>query len=102
MPKGHTQGPWEVNETMNETKRILGRCVDFISNDKPGNVCIAEMSNGTLEDAKLIAAAPELLAAIQGLVCCPAFTGKLFTKDKESHLAWTLGRQAITKAIEGY
>ncbi len=48
--------------------------------------------------ATLISAAPELYEALLNLVCCPAFTGKLFETDKESHKAWTLARAAIAKA----
>jgi hypothetical protein len=40
----------------------------------------------------------ELVKAMVNLVCCPAFTGNLFERDKESHRAWTLARAAIAKA----
>jgi hypothetical protein len=52
-------------------------------------------------DARLIEAAPEILEALEELVCCPAFTGKLFETDKRSHRAWTLARAAIAKATNG-
>jgi hypothetical protein len=34
----------------------------------------------------------KLEEALQELVCCPAFTGALFEKDKDSHVAWTNAR----------
>ena len=37
----------------------------------------------------------ELVEATLNLVCCPAFNGKVFEGDKESHKAWTLARLAL-------
>lgn len=51
-----------------------------------------------LANARLMVAAPELLEALLDLVCCPAFNGRLFETDKESHKAWTLARVVIAKA----
>ena len=36
--------------------------------------------------------------ALTNLVICPAFTGKLFESDRESHRAWTLARAALRVA----
>lgn len=49
-------------------------------------------------DARVADTAPELLEAALSLVCCPAFTGALFERDKESHRAWTIARLAIAHA----
>ena len=51
-----------------------------------------------LANAYMWAASPDLLAALEDLVCCPTFTGARFEKDPESHKAWTLARAAIAKA----
>jgi len=40
----------------------------------------------------------ELIKALDRLVCCPAFTGALFERDKQSHYAWTLARKALADA----
>jgi hypothetical protein len=53
---------------------------------------------GHLGDAHLFAAAPDMLEALLDLVCCPAFNGKMFETDKESHKAWSVARAAIAKA----
>lgn len=37
----------------------------------------------------------EMQAALENLVVCPAFTGTVFEKDKESHRAWTLARGVL-------
>ena len=42
----------------------------------------------------------EMKNALSGLVCCPAFDGRLFEKDPVSHKSWTLGREALRKAEE--
>ena len=36
--------------------------------------------------------------ALTNLVICPAFTGKLFESDRESHRAWTLARAVLRVA----
>jgi hypothetical protein len=42
----------------------------------------------------------EMLNALIDLVICPAFNGKVFETDKESHRAWTIARDVIRKARE--
>ncbi len=44
------------------------------------------------------ATARDMLEALEGLVCCPAFTGALFQTDKASHRAWTLAGLVIDTA----
>ena len=39
-----------------------------------------------------------LVEALEQLVICPAFNGQVFERDKESHRAWTLARQALQLA----
>ena len=41
-------------------------------------------------NARLIVKAPEMQEMIIALVCCPAFNGQVFERDKESHRIWTL------------
>ena len=42
----------------------------------------------------------KLVEALLDLVCCPAFTGELFEKDKNSHKVWTRAREAVNQARE--
>ena len=42
----------------------------------------------------------DLEEALQELICCPAFTGALFEKDKESHIAWTRARFTLENVQE--
>lgn len=50
------------------------------------------------ENARLIAAAPDMLESLLELVCCPAFNGAVFTRDTASHRAWTRAREVILQA----
>jgi hypothetical protein len=64
-------------------------------------VCVVRgAANDPLCEANcaLIAAAPDLYRTLLDLVCCPAFTGELFQRDKTSHAAWTRARDALAKA----
>jgi hypothetical protein len=57
MESKHTPGPWESTIVHGESRSI--KCVMA---DGPTQVCV--LTEGTMEDARLIAAAPELLAAL--------------------------------------
>ena len=39
----------------------------------------------------------ELWEALMELVCCPAFNGQVFERDRESHRAWTLAREVLER-----
>lgn len=82
MSANHSQGPWRVKGTR-------------IYDCAPGIDCIATMqvSNqpGWVDDAKLIAAAPELLKALQDLV-------DVMTGQMEGEAAFHNALAAIAKA----
>ena len=41
--------------------------------------------------------AAEMFSALKDLVCCSAFNGQVFEKDRESHRAWTIARYVIDR-----
>ena len=95
--KKHTPGPW----TAENTKCMNGWLVFPLKHPDGANYAhLCGWNGGALSEAnaRLIAAAPDLLEALLNVVCCPAFTGELFKTDKDSHKAWTLARAAIAKA----
>jgi hypothetical protein len=61
MESKHTPGPWESTIVHGESRSI--KCVMA---DGPTQVCV--LTEGTMEDARLIAAAPELLAACKSVL----------------------------------
>lgn len=76
----------ELDRLKEENGKLRKRVIEL--EDIGTDLCIKV---GNLKKAKT-----ELLKALDGLVCCPAFTGALFEVDKESHRAWTLAGAAIT------
>lgn len=101
----HTKGPWEYGIAHNYhgfhiapkgTLPTLAACERF---GMEMTIDCFNFPGETEDNARLIAAAPELLDALKELVCCPAFTGSVFEKDEISHKAWTLSRCAIRKAM---
>lgn len=58
MKTEHTRGKW--NYTING----MGSGYDVFTNEKEGTICL----NARYEDARLIAAAPDLLLACQGML----------------------------------
>ena len=95
MSSKHTAGPWGVANGTRICQTTIGFEIlgdrglethDYISDEE------------ALANARLIAAAPEMLEALLNLVCCPAFNGAMFENDKQSHRAWTLARAVIRKA----
>lgn len=79
----HTPGPWAVEDA----RRVLG------STDYGRSV----MRDAEVEaNARLIAAAPDMLAALRRLLDCPAL--RLEGHEYEDELAIDLARHAIAKA----
>lgn len=73
----HTPGPWENIDNMNETGDISILCGKV---NAYGNYHVASISRGPVEhlteedkaNARLIAAAPELLEALESFLRCPS------------------------------
>jgi len=85
----HTPGPWKVIET-----HYLPHDGDHVADMSNGLMvvpCIGRLGD-PLADARLIAAAPELLAALQYIVGCSA----PMTPQQEH--CWPTMRAAIAKA----
>jgi hypothetical protein len=84
-----TPGPWEYDS---ETEEVF-RTLDGGARDE--GICLVDTSH---EDGKLIAAAPELLEALE--VCARALTivHPDSTVDAEMHEALCVARAAIAKA----
>lgn len=78
----HTPGPWAVCETLCKGNRVLGVTVD----DGKSGFPIAELSNTSgrdRADARLIAAAPDMLAALKNI---GALLGENYRNSKKSSL----------------
>ncbi len=63
----HTPGPWRISDGESRGERSICICTDEV------NICVmsdgdGDGSDGQLADACLIAAAPELLAALRALL----------------------------------
>lgn len=93
---GHTPGPWKVmaygQSVMDSRNEFIASCVP-----EPRSAVGAAEADA---NARLIAAAPELLEALAGLVkhYCPppAISGSKW--QNEGHLALVAARDAIRKA----
>lgn len=99
MSGEHTPGPWMVNP--DNPAEILYD--DRDDEDVTPLIATVEIDNTTSEqcqaDARLIAAAPSLLAALYGMLAhsCVADAGADM-KDDEDHAAERAARAAIAKA----
>ena len=87
-----TPGPWELAESPHDRVKLI--------NDSKGNTIGAYVDFSNLADARLIAAAPELLEALQECekymeYYCPKETNVL---DKDCTPALIKARAAIAKA----
>ena len=96
MNTKHTPGPWEINESQRGT---------FIYQDRTEN-CIAEVYADVNEDqqanARLIAAAPEFLEALNDIANGDAMKGRSSWKTADIVLAYQrIARAAIAKATKG-
>jgi len=73
-PERHTPGPWEIDRTKNYYKPCIrhnGTIVAYMADNGSGHVREADkvLAEATDEiNARLIAAAPEMLALLKGLV----------------------------------
>lgn len=104
----HTPGPWHIYSTAHATKSSCDVSIyaETKIHKNPKYLCRVygegSMTMYGMErrdaNARLIAAAPEMLEALEDLVTCPAFNSKVFATDKESHRAWTLARAVLKKA----
>lgn len=88
-PTQFTPGPLET--TYEPATKTWGVCLP------DGGDVLAQLVEREA-DATLFAAAPAMYEALLELVICPAFNGQVFERDKESHRAWTLARNAIAQA----
>lgn len=71
----HTPGPWRCDDVANDPSRrnhvgehyhYVAGGVGFYDKENPGGFCLSMV--GSIDDARLIAAAPELLEALEGLL----------------------------------
>jgi hypothetical protein len=102
----HTPAPWAVyGKLVPDAKEDVGgwRCVRRVLNPKrEPNImplygdCFAMVENG--EDARLIAAAPELLAALKAVTSCPQAVPWLAQLPVDYTNAWAMAMFAIAKA----
>ncbi len=84
----HTPGPWEIERYSDGLIQIVGD-VRIVSDDEENVTTVVEaVSRGDEANARLIAAAPELLDALVALVECEQTTPEL----------WEAARAAIAKA----
>jgi hypothetical protein len=84
MSETHTPGPWRAIKNRNRGFQIGGKC------DRPAHfakVADVRVSEHTIADAQLIAAAPELLAACEALM-------EPMRRYRE-HGTWTVGDEKL-------
>lgn len=84
----HTPGKWETTSNMVRTCRAEDGSGGFLVAECPANV------GARLEDAQLIAAAPELLEALQSLVCDHGGTRAVSPDDERAIKAIAAIRKA--------
>lgn len=98
-PAQFTPGPWVVKSTDEDinTKTIIDSNEFWIAKVLNFNRASDDIRESQA-NGNLIAAAPAMYEALLELVICPAFNGQVFERDKESHRAWTLARNAIAQA----
>lgn len=88
----HTPGPWELQLANSGARIVVGELGNY--------TVICHGLGGNRANARLIAAAPDLLAALEEV------TSPDFQKAYRDGLSWAIGSQAkaramITKAKEG-
>lgn len=95
----HTPGPWELQMAEDCTGRKLDDLVRWVVTAKEHDLWIstgptwdAEHADESNANARLIAAAPELLAALEQIKCL-APPGTLFRVDAEAAIAKAKGKQ---------
>jgi hypothetical protein len=99
MNAKHTPGPWRVNWEYHPIE------IESVADPKPKNCIVAEIpaeENDTLAcaDARLIAAAPELLEALQELVKrCPFVATATGVQAEISFAQIKQAQSALAKAV---
>ena len=95
MTTQHTQGPWsiELDHASNTSEFIRAR-IDGEMHDIASLLC--DETGNASANARLIAAAPDLLAALQAIV-----TGNVYGNPTQWNLAIDRGIAAIAKATGG-
>lgn len=91
----HTPGPWEIERYSDGLIQIVGD-VRIVSDDEENVTTVVEaVARGDEANARLIAAAPELLEALQNL---DALRGPFPPSDEAVEAAWRKASAAIAKA----
>lgn len=95
----HTGGPWEADKSYISAE---GDFLIFAPEDRDcyvAKVPVRECGDKEIAraNARLIAAAPELLDALRGLLDCPDIADNDY-KDEATHTAERMARAAIAKA----
>ena len=102
MSQQHTPGPWSASsDDKLNPERAYGITVPWNDGDERGTVVIAEITHAdsaerAKADARLIAAAPDLLAACRAALACPEMNWQ--EMDDVSRAAVNAARAAIAKA----
>lgn len=90
---GHTKGPWEIERYSDGLLQIVGD-LKVIDDDEENVTTVVEaISYGSEANAKLIAAAPELLEALE---IAYSMAG-LFNRDSDD--VWVSAKNKIEAAI---
>jgi len=90
MNTAHTPGPWALT---------YSNCWIVASDPVIGQVVLAKMDAGSLADAKLLVAAPQLLKAVQELMAMPEYDGTPET-SRARRVAKHAARIAVRNATE--
>ena len=93
-PAGHTAGPWEAVGNLVRTCRKEDGRGGFLVAECPANI------GNRIQDARLIAAAPELLEALTDLIelAAPVYTVRCEDGSEITHPWVKAARAAIAKA----
>jgi hypothetical protein len=97
----HTPGPWTIEDGIRGTTAIIGSDTDG------GTAVLARLPHWPIEkemqasNARLIAAAPELAAALRGIIETLGYLEANGGIDAPHRLALIAGRDAIAKAEGG-
>jgi hypothetical protein len=87
----HTVAPWRLTHS---------NCWIVANDPDLGDIVLAKMDAGTLQDARLLAAAPNLLQALRDLLGIPDFDGTNETSKVRLSII-KAARAAINKATQG-
>ncbi len=95
----HTPGPWhvQIGPRKNSIPHIRSENMDYVM-DSPSRGSMGHGSVRQMADAHLIAAAPELLAALELIVSDDKFTGDNYGERRD---AWIETARAIIARAKG-